>query len=170
MDYNVHFIKSGFCDSLSCIVFSCHQLSSMQALRNSFMKSIMTFLQEMSKNHLQNISKNLCFPREVLFTFVNDYLTIDIFVFLILLLVFCFILVLLEVIFRIQVIQLADKRNKGNNWNRLSHIHISPMPGSVQFSRSVVSNSLQSHGLQHTRPPCPSPTPGVYPNSCPLSQ
>ena len=124
----------------------------------------------MSKNHLQNISKNLCFPREVLFTFVNDYLMIDIFVFLILLLVFCFILVLLEVIFRIQVIQLADKLNKGNNWNCLSHIHISPMPGSVQFSRSVVSNSLQSHGLQHTRPPCPSPTPGVYPNSCPLSQ
>ena len=32
---------------------------------------------------------------------------------------------------------------------------------SVQFSRSVVSNSLQAHGLQHTRPPCPSPTPGV---------
>ena len=36
---------------------------------------------------------------------------------------------------------------------------------SVQFSRSVVSNSLQPHGLQHTRPPCPSPTPGVYSNS-----
>ena len=29
-------------------------------------------------------------------------------------------------------------------------------------------NSLQPHGLQHTRPPCPSPTPGVYSNSCPL--
>ena len=43
-------------------------------------------------------------------------------------------------------------------------------PASVQFSRSVVSNSLQSHGLQHARPPCPSPTPGVYSNSCPLSQ
>ena len=38
--------------------------------------------------------------------------------------------------------------------------------GSVQFSRSVVSNSLQSHELQHARPPCPSPTPGVYSNSC----
>ena len=35
------------------------------------------------------------------------------------------------------------------------------------FSHSV---SLRPHGLQHTRPPCPSPTPGVYPNSCPLSQ
>ena len=40
---------------------------------------------------------------------------------------------------------------------------------SVQFSRSVMSNSLWPHGLQHARPPCPSPTPGVYSNSCPLS-
>ena len=40
---------------------------------------------------------------------------------------------------------------------------------SIQFSRSVVSDSLWPHGLQHARPPCPSPTPGVYPNSCPLS-
>ena len=39
--------------------------------------------------------------------------------------------------------------------------------GLVQFSRSVVSDSLQPHGLQHARPPCPSPTPGVYSNSCP---
>ena len=39
---------------------------------------------------------------------------------------------------------------------------------SVQFSRSVVSDSLRPHGLQHTRPPCPSPTPGAYSNSCPL--
>ena len=40
----------------------------------------------------------------------------------------------------------------------------------VQFSHSVVSDSLWPHGLQHARPPCPSPTPGVYSNSCPLSQ
>ena len=40
---------------------------------------------------------------------------------------------------------------------------------SVQFSHSVMSNSLWPHGLQHARPPCPSPTPGVHPNSCPLS-
>ena len=40
----------------------------------------------------------------------------------------------------------------------------------VQFSRSVVYGSLQPREPQHTRPPCPSPTPGVYPNSCPLSQ
>ena len=41
---------------------------------------------------------------------------------------------------------------------------------SVQFSRSVMSDSLWPHGLQHARPPCPSPTPGVYSNSCPLSR
>ena len=41
--------------------------------------------------------------------------------------------------------------------------------GSVQFSRSVVSDSLQPHELQHARPPCPSPTPGVHPDPCPLS-
>jgi len=39
-----------------------------------------------------------------------------------------------------------------------------------QFSCSVVSDSLQPHGLQHARPPCPSPTPGIYSNSCLLSQ
>ena len=41
---------------------------------------------------------------------------------------------------------------------------------SVKFSRSVVSDSLWPHGLQHARPPCPSPTPTVYPDSCALSQ
>ena len=41
---------------------------------------------------------------------------------------------------------------------------------SVQFSRSVMSNSLQPHESQHTRPPCPSPTPGVHPNSCASSR
>ena len=40
---------------------------------------------------------------------------------------------------------------------------------SVQFSRSVVSDSLRPHESQHARPPCPSPTPWVYPNSCPSS-
>ena len=39
-----------------------------------------------------------------------------------------------------------------------------------QFSRSVVSNSLQPHEPQHTRPPCPLPTPGVHLNPCPLSR
>ena len=41
---------------------------------------------------------------------------------------------------------------------------------SVQFSHSVVSDSLQPHESKHARPPCPSPTPGVYSNSCPSSQ
>ena len=45
------------------------------------------------------------------------------------------------------------------------NLHIS----SVQFSHSVVSDSLRPHGQHHTRPPCPLPTPGVYSNSCPLS-
>ena len=40
---------------------------------------------------------------------------------------------------------------------------------SLQFSHSVVSDSLQPHKLHHARPPCLSPTPRVYPNSCPLS-
>ena len=41
---------------------------------------------------------------------------------------------------------------------------------SVQFSRSVVSDSLRPHKPQHTRPLCPSPAPRVYPNPCPLSR
>ena len=41
---------------------------------------------------------------------------------------------------------------------------------SYQFSRSVVSDSLWPHEPQHARPPCPSPTPRVYPNPCPSSQ
>ena len=40
----------------------------------------------------------------------------------------------------------------------------------VQFSCSVMSNSLWLHEPQHARPPCPSPTPGVCPNPCPLSR
>ena len=41
-----------------------------------------------------------------------------------------------------------------------------PSGSSVQFSRSVMSDSLQTHELQHARPPCPSPSPGVHSNSC----
>ena len=40
----------------------------------------------------------------------------------------------------------------------------------VQFSHSVMSDSLQPHELQHARPPCPLPTPTVHPNPCPLSR
>ena len=64
-----------------------------------------------------------------------------------------------------------------HKWERYIYIyiyiyiytHIWSLKGSVQFSRSVVSDALQPHGLQHTRPPCPSPTPGVYSNPCPSS-
>ena len=41
---------------------------------------------------------------------------------------------------------------------------------SVQFSHSVVSNSLRPHEQEHARPPCPSPTPGIHPNPCPSSR
>ena len=44
------------------------------------------------------------------------------------------------------------------------------MLSSVQFSRSVMSDSLRPHEMQFTSPPCPSLTPGVHPNSCPSSQ
>jgi len=50
-------------------------------------------------------------------------------------------------------------------WNKVWSIE-----PSVQFSRSVVSDSLWPHESQHTRPPCPSPTPGVHPDSRPSSQ
>jgi len=48
--------------------------------------------------------------------------------------------------------------------------YLTNMESSVQFSRSVVSDSLQPQGLQHARPPCPSPIPRVYSNSCPSSR
>ena len=47
-----------------------------------------------------------------------------------------------------------------------AHIYIYSL---VQFSPSVVSDFLWPHEPQHARPPCPSPTPGVYPNPCPLN-
>ena len=62
---------------------------------------------------------------------------------------------------------------KWRSWHLVASLHSKEMGvkwKSVQFSRSVVSDSLQPHGLQQARPPCPSPTPGVYSNSCPSSQ
>ena len=64
-----------------------------------------------------------------------------------------------------------------NHWHcsheKLNHYllvwSLEPNFSSVQFSRSVVSDSLWRHGLKHARLPCPSPTPRVYSNSCPLS-
>ena len=49
-------------------------------------------------------------------------------------------------------------------------VSVSTINTSVQFSRSVVSDSLRPHESQHARPPCPSPTPGVHSDSCPSSQ
>ena len=54
-------------------------------------------------------------------------------------------------------------------WNSSTGMPTPPL-SSAQFSRSVVSNSLQPREPQHTRPPSPSPTAGVYPNPCPLSR
>ena len=51
----------------------------------------------------------------------------------------------------------------------LPQLHMKVQFNSVQFSRSVVSDSLWPHELQHARPPCPSPSPGVHSNSRPSS-
>ena len=72
-----------------------------------------------------------------------------------------------------QLIQLSarERKNPIKKWGKDLNRHFSKEDiSSVQFSHSVVSDSLRPHGLQHARPPCPSPTPGVHPNSCPLSQ
>ena len=50
---------------------------------------------------------------------------------------------------------------------KVAFFWIMKLESSVQFSRSLVSNSSRPHELQHTRPPCPSQTPSVYPNPCP---
>ena len=62
-----------------------------------------------------------------------------------------------------------QKNESGPLSNFIEKINSKQIHDLVQFSCSVVSNSLQPHEPQHTRPTCPSPTPGVYPNSCPLS-
>ena len=63
---------------------------------------------------------------------------------------------------------------RGSSWaaltQKIPQTSHSPAISSVQFSRSLVSNSLWPHEPQHARPPGPSPAPGVYPNSCPLSR
>ena len=58
------------------------------------------------------------------------------------------------------------ERELMNRKIKKKYIHLS----TVQFSHSVVSNSLQPHEPQHARPPCPSPTPRIHPNPCPLSR
>ena len=61
---------------------------------------------------------------------------------------------------------LWTQRGKKGGWDELR----SPFLARVQFSRSVMSDSLWPHESQHARPPCPSPTPRVHPNSRPLSR
>ena len=61
---------------------------------------------------------------------------------------------------------MVTKWGRGVGWIEIDKYTLS----SVQFSRSVMSDSLQPHESQHTRPPCPSPTPRVHSNSCPSSR
>ena len=82
------------------------------------------------------------------------------------------------------VLQSMASQRVGHNWvtelnwklyttsgfRDFKHFLFVILPISVQFSHSVVSDSLPPHESQHIRPPCPSPTPGVYPNSCAFSQ
>ena len=56
------------------------------------------------------------------------------------------------------------------NTNKWTYQNRNKLIDAEKFSHSVVSDSLPRHGLQHARPPCPSPTPGVHSNSCPLIQ
>ena len=63
-----------------------------------------------------------------------------------------------------QATSYLNKLGEGMWWQMKSSKH------SVQFSRSAMSDSLRPHGLQHARPPCPSPTPRDYSDSCPSSQ
>ena len=59
----------------------------------------------------------------------------------------------------------SPSKNTGVYWQTLVPIHFS-----VQFSHSIIFDSLQPHGLQNARPTCPSPASGIYSTSCPLSQ
>ena len=56
------------------------------------------------------------------------------------------------------------------SFDRILYTQFRMIFSSVQLSHSVVSNCLPPHELQHASPPCPSPTPGVHPNPCPLSR
>ena len=68
-------------------------------------------------------------------------------------------------------LQTMKLQRVGHNWVTDFHCHsLILYTSSVQFSRSVVSDSWQPHESQHAKPPCPSPTPVVYSTSCPLSR
>ena len=61
------------------------------------------------------------------------------------------------------------EKNMKKNTHTHTHIYRMYQFSSVPFSHSVMSDSLRPHELQHARPPCPSPSPGVHSNSCPSS-
>ena len=65
-------------------------------------------------------------------------------------------------------LQTIESQRVGHDW--CMHPRTPLKRGSVQFSHSVVSDSLRPHESQNTRPPCPSPAPGVHPNSCASSR
>ena len=69
----------------------------------------------------------------------------------------------------VKVKEESEKAGLKLNIQKTKIIASSPIQ-SVHFSHSVVSDSLRPHGLQHTRPPCPTPTPGVHSNSRPSSR
>ena len=66
--------------------------------------------------------------------------------------------------------KIEGRRRRGQKRTRWLDGIIDSYLSSVQFSLSVMSNSLRPHESQHTRPPCPSPTPGACSNLCPSSQ
>ena len=68
------------------------------------------------------------------------------------------------------VIFFSDSKSEIQVSTDFKYSTYSTFPYSVQFGCSVMSNSVWPHGLQYTRLPCPSPTPGACSNSCPLSQ
>ena len=69
----------------------------------------------------------------------------------------------------IVVYQVGPERDLKEKITRVLHKR-GKIFSSVQLSLSVIFDSLRPHGLQHARPPCPSPTPGVYINSCPFEE
>ena len=77
---------------------------------------------------------------------------------------------------RIKVCQYEVSVRVLSNWNvyasgdNMKIQYTNRLRSSVQFSRSVVSDSLRPHGLQHARLPCPSPTPRAWSDSCPSSR